>query len=118
MTRRYAPRMIPVDHEGTRRAEQYREEVKPVPTPREPAKPAAWEAQPEQPPTAPPKTGIGRAVRVVVPQPEGAVVMNPDDARTVKRMFQLARETTTDPDTRARLRRAEAQLNAKTRGAL
>ncbi|WP_045249867.1 hypothetical protein [Microbacterium azadirachtae] len=114
--------MIPVDHEGTRRAEQYREDAKPVPTPREPEPPAAWEATPE--PTLPPaqlqmRSGRGRGVRVVVPSaPEGGATLNADNVRVIQSMFRQARQVTNDPQTRARLRAAEAELNAKTRGAL
>ncbi len=118
MTRRYQPHMIAVDHEATRQAEQYREAAKPVPTPRDPESPAAWEAKPEPPQAAQPKPGLGRGVRVVLPQPDGAVVMNPEDARIVKGMLSQALQVTTDPATKAKLRAAQAELNSKTRGAL
>ncbi|WP_336628804.1 MULTISPECIES: hypothetical protein [unclassified Microbacterium] len=118
MTRRYEPRMIAVDHSATLRAEGYREDAKPVPTPREPEPPAAWEAKPEQPPAATPKPGRGRSIRVVLPQPDGAVVMQPEEAATVKRMFAAARNGATDAATRDRLRKIEAEMNKNTRGAL
>lgn len=111
MTRRHKPTMISVDHTGTYLADLNRERAKPVPTPVERA------PEPTPAPAAQPKPGRGKAIKVVqTPIPAGTVVMHPDEAKALRNMFALARETTTDKATKARLARAEDQVVKATRG--
>lgn len=114
MTRRHKPTMIHAARADTQRADSYREQARPVPTPSEPPAPAAWEATREPTPTPQPKPGRGRNVRVVVPNEDGSVVLPPDEARAVKGMFDEALRLSGDPEVKKRLRTAQAQMSQRT----
>lgn len=104
MTRRHKPTMIRASRVDTQRADSHREEVRPVPTPREPSVPAAWEATSE--PTAAKVPAHGKPPKGLRPP---ARVTKP----AALSMFDEALRRTPDPEVKRRLRTAQGEMRAQ-----
>ena len=112
--RRHEVTYIDVDHGATaaldRRREWARDQAAAA------RQPAAWEAAPEPEPAPQPKPGRGSRI-VVATQPPGAVVLDPDEARAVKRALSELEQGTAGT-ARTAASRARQTLNRRTRGSL